>query len=379
MAKTKVGIIGSVGVPAKYGGFETLAHHLVLKAGKQIDFTVYNSSKTYTKEQQVPTWEGATIKYIPLKANGIQSIFYDIVSIIHALFFCDVLLILGVSGCIFLPIVKLFSNKRIIVNLDGLEWRRAKWNGWIKKFLIFSERMAVRFADQTITDNAALQEYVLAHYGIASTLIEYGADHVSPVSLQVTAFEQYPFLENPYAFKVCRIEPENNIHLALAAFKKLNRLPLVIVGNWSHSDYGRKLRKQYEQLPHIHLLDPIYEPATLNLLRSNCAVYIHGHSAGGTNPSLVEAMYLGLPILSYDAIYNKVTTEYKAAYFHTVEDLHISLLTHSDQQLQRLGKTMKTIAERRYTWATISNKYVATFSEKIHEETPVIYVAAYNK
>jgi len=283
------------------------------------------------------------------------------------------LLVLGVSGCIFLPVVKLFSNKRIIVNLDGLEWRRAKWSGWIKKFLIFSERMAVRYADETITDNAALQTYVLEHYGTESTLIEYGADHVSPVSLSLPAVEQYSFLKNTYAFKVCRIEPENNIHIVLDAFKKLNRLPLVIVGNWSHSTYGRELRAEYEHIPNIYLLDPIYEPSKLNLLRSNCGVYIHGHSAGGTNPSLVEAMYLGLPILAYDAIYNKVTTEYKGAYFHTAEDLHISLLTYTDQQLHQLGKTMKTIADRRYTWSTIADKYVATFLEETLQETPTIY------
>lgn len=373
MTKAKVGIIGTVGVPAKYGGFETLAHQLVLKLGNKVDFTVYSSSRNYTKAERVKTWEGATIQYIPLKANGVQSIFYDLLSITHALFFCDVLLVLGVSGCIFLPVVKLFSKKRIIVNLDGLEWRRAKWSGWIKKFLIFSERMAVQYADETITDNAALQEYVVEHYGKESTLIEYGADHVSPVELQLSAFEQYPFLENTYAFKVCRIEPENNIHIVLAAFKRLNRLPLVIVGNWSHSAYGQELRKQYGDIPNIYLLDPIYDPTTLNLLRSNCSVYIHGHSAGGTNPSLVEAMYLGLPILAFDAIYNKVTTEYKGAYFHTVEDLHLSLLTHSDQQLQELGKTMKAIAKRRYTWSIIANKYTATFSEKVLEQPTILH------
>ncbi len=108
--KTKVGIIGTVGVPAKYGGFETLAHQLVLNLRNEFDLTVYNSSKSYSKAERVETWEGARIKYIPLKANGAQSIIYDLVSILHAMFYCDVMLILGVSGCIFLPFVKLFRN-----------------------------------------------------------------------------------------------------------------------------------------------------------------------------------------------------------------------------------------------------------------------------
>jgi len=374
MRKTKVGIIGTVGVPAKYGGFETLAHQLVENLGQQMDLTVYSSSKSYSKKERIKTWKGASIKYIPLKANGAQSIPYDILSMLHAMIFCDVLLILGVSGCIFLPVVKLFSTKRIIVNVDGLEWRRAKWSGWTKKFLIFSERMAIRFADEIITDNAGLQDYVLEHYGIHSSLIEYGADHVSRVDIQGKIGEKYAFFKQKYAFKVCRIEPENNIHLVLAAFKELPQLPLVLVGNWSHSAYGIALKATYSKVPHLHLLDPIYEPIELNMLRSNCAVYIHGHSAGGTNPSLVEAMYLGLPIIAFEVIYNQVTTEFKGAYFQTKSDLLAKLVSLSDTDLRVLGSEMKRIADRRYTWANISNKYQVSFLGKVKQSTPPILV-----
>jgi len=374
MKKAKVGVIGTVGIPAKYGGFETLVHQLVLNLGKQLDLTVYSSSKSYAKSERRSTWKGAKIKYLPLKANGAQSILYDILSMIHAMIFCDVLLILGVSGCIFLPFVKIFSTKRIIVNVDGLEWRRAKWNGWIKKFLIFSERMAVRFADEIITDNAGLQDYVANHYGIDSSLIEYGADHVAPVKIQGVIAEKHVFLNKKYAFKVCRIEPENNIHLVLAAFKELPQMPLVIVGNWSHSAYGISLKTTYEKLSHFHLLDPIYEPIELNMLRSNCAVYIHGHSAGGTNPSLVEAMYLGLPIIAFDVIYNRVTTEFKGIYFKTKSGLLTQLLQLSNTDLQQLGTQMKSIANRRYTWAFISHKYLVSILGTIEQAAPAILI-----
>lgn len=373
MKKAKVGIIGTVGVPAKYGGFETLAQQLVLKLSKQLDLTVYSSSKSYTKAERVDNWEGAKIKYIPLKANGIQSILYDILSMIHAMIFCEVLLILGVSGCIFLPFVKLFSNNRVIVNLDGLEWRRAKWDGWIKKFLIFSERMAIKYADEVITDNAGLQDYVTEHYGVKSCLIEYGADHVAPVKTIAKDAEEYPFLKAAYAFKVCRIEPENNIHIVLAAFQKMSRLPLVIVGNWAHSAYGRQLLAAYGNHPNLHLLSPIYEPTELNKLRSNCTVYIHGHSAGGTNPSLVEAMYLGLPIIAYDVIYNRVTTEFSAPYFQSKEDLIAQLLKLNDFELKELGQSMKAIADRRYTWNYIADKYKQTILNQLPVTTPITY------
>lgn len=379
MKKTKIGIIGTVGVPAKYGGFETLAHQLVLNLSKRLDLTVYSSGKTYAKADRVDTWEGAKIKYIPLKANGPQSILYDIISMIHAMIFCDVLLILGVSGCIFLPFVKTFSTKKIIVNIDGLEWRRAKWTGWIKKFLRFSEQMAVKFADTIITDNAGLQDYVAKNYGIESRLIEYGADHVAPVTIKANYQEKYPFLRKDYAFKVCRIEPENNIHLVLEAFKSLKSLPLVLVGNWSHSAYGQELLEKYGALPNLHLLAPIYEPNELNTLRSNCSVYIHGHSAGGTNPSLVEAMHLGLPIIAFDVIYNQVTTEFSGAYFKTKASLVSQLLTLSNLDLQQLGSTMKSIADRRYTWAHISQKYETTLSGKVQKPVPTMLLRPTNQ
>ena len=120
----KLAIIGTVGLPAKYGGFETLAQQLVLQLDKQFEITVYCSGKTYTKENRPGEWQGARLRYLPLKANGVQSILYDFLSMLHAIIFCDVLLVLGVSGCLFLPFIKMFSKKRVIVNVDGLEWRR---------------------------------------------------------------------------------------------------------------------------------------------------------------------------------------------------------------------------------------------------------------
>jgi len=206
--------------------------------------------------------------------------------------------------------------------------------------------MAAQYADIIVTDNAALQDYIEKEYAIDSSLIEYGADHVSKVALEKIKQEQYPFILEAYAFKVCRIEPENNIHLVLEAFADLKQLPLVIVGNWKHSAYGLKLLEKYANVPYLHLLDP-----------SNCKLYVHGHSAGGTNPSLVEAMYLGLPILAYDVIYNKVTTEYQGLYFSTINDLKALLVSLTSYDLHRNSGEMLSIAKRRYTWPHIANKY----------------------
>ncbi|MBC7387852.1 MAG: DUF1972 domain-containing protein, partial [Opitutaceae bacterium] len=237
----KVAIIGTAGVPARYGGFETLAHHLVMNLNDKFEFTVYCSKKFYSPEEQKKEWLKARLVYLPFNANGIQSIIYDIWSIIHALFYADSLIILGVSGCILLPFIKLFTKKKIVVNIDGLEWKRGKWSWPIKKFLQLSEYLAVKYSDADITDNAAIKRYTAIKYKTLSHLVEYGANHVLKVKPHKEDFEKYPFLSGEYAFKVCRIEPENNVHVILSAFSTLPSKKLVIVGNWEKSEYGNGL------------------------------------------------------------------------------------------------------------------------------------------
>lgn len=357
LQQTRLAVIGTVGLPAKYGGFETLAQQLVLHLNHEFDITVYCSSRSYPGKNRLQEWEGAQLKYLPLSANGPQSILYDFMSMLHALFFCDVLLVLGVSGCLFLPLIKMFSKKRVLVNVDGLEWRRPKWSGWGKRFLQWSEWMATRYADEIICDNAAIQKYVMDRYGRYSRLITYGADHVKAINPDTPSAPQYSFMDQPYAFKVCRIEPENNLDMVLEAFAQNPQLPLVIVGNWDHSEYGKALRQQYGTLEHLHLLDPIYEPATLNLLRSNCRLYVHGHSAGGTNPSLVEAMYLGLPVIAFEVIYNRITTQHQAAYFNTAAELAAIIQDITPGRLRQLARSLQLVAQREYNWAYISRGY----------------------
>ncbi len=353
----KVAIIGTAGIPSRYGGFETLAHHLVDQLNSKFKLYVYCSKNYYKKEERVRYFNKARLFYLPFNANGIQSIIYDIVSVLHALFYADTLIVLGVSGGILIPFVKKFTRKKIIVNIDGLEWRRDKWSSPVKKFLKLSERLAVKYSDADITDNEAIQRYTAINYKTLSHLIEYGADHVISKKLTNEDYLQYPFLRNPYAFKVCRIEPENNIHLILEAFATLSDKTLVIIGNWANSEYGKKLKEKYSTTPKIHLLDPIYDQVKLDKIRSNCYIYLHGHSAGGTNPSLVEAMYLGLPVIAFDVSYNRFTTENKAFYFKEVSELIQIIKSKRIIDYQNNKASMLEIAHRRYTWRIIAQKY----------------------
>ena len=353
----KIAIIGTAGAPARYGGFETLVHQLILNWGRRYDITVYCSKTIYKPEERVEKWKGAKLVYLPFNANGIQSIIYDIVSIIHALFYADTLLILGVSGGIFIPFVKLFTSKKIIVNIDGLEWRRPKWNKFVQRFLKFSEYLAVKYSDIDITDNAALKKYTAINYGTLSYLVAYGADHVRPRSIERVDVFKYPFLTQDYAFKVCRIEPENNVRTILEAYEAMPSKQLVVVGNWDNSDYGKQLKNYYKTSDNVLLLDPIYKQDELDLLRSNCSLYIHGHSAGGTNPSLVEAMYLALPIIAFDVVYNKATMKNQGIFFKSKEDLIQIVESVNQDELSVCGRQMKNIANKFYTWDVIANRY----------------------
>lgn len=353
----KVAVVGIVGVPANYGGFETLVENLIEESNSNdIQFTVYCSFNAYPEKKD--RYKNAILKYIKLDANGMQSIIYDIVSLVKATRHNDTILILGVSGCSCLPLYRFFSKKKLVVNIDGLEHKRDKWNRWIKMFLKFSEKMAVKYADVVVTDNKGISDYVIREYASTTEVIEYGGDHVkNEVSEQETMrlLKKYDLQSNLYSFALCRIEPENNVHTILNAFKNLKE-QLVFVGNWHRSEYGKSLLLQYSGYPNIMLLQPIYDLEILHVLRSNCKFYIHGHSAGGTNPSLVEAMFFRKPILAFDVIYNRETTEYNAHYFSSAETL-IELVNKSYDSFDINAQSMAEIAQKRYTWRIIAEKY----------------------
>lgn len=363
MENKKVAIIGTQGVPAQYGGFESLAENLIgpLSSDK-IRYTVYCSSKAYS--QKLDEYKNASLEYIPFDANGAQSIIYDIISLLKARRKSDVLLILGVSGCCFLPIFRVFApNKKLVTNIDGLEHRREKWNKYAKMFLKYSEKMAVKYSDIIITDNKGIQDYVREEYGKSSVMIAYGGDHAVQNSLgseqQNGILQKYNLAPTNYSITVCRIEPENNCHITLEAFSQTDK-NLVFIGNWNKSKYGQDLKVKYSIYNNIKMMDPIYDLDILYALRKNANLYIHGHSAGGTNPSLVEAMFFGIPIIAFDVVYNRETTNNEALYFNSAEKLKNTLLDDSID-LGMYGLTMKQLAYENYTWQTIVKKYESLY------------------
>lgn len=362
-SKLHVAVIGTVGVPACYGGFESLVDNLLDFTPPNVEYTVFCSGKKY--EKRLESYKGAKLVYLEMDANGKDSIFYDFKSMKLAVAAkADIMLVLGVSGCIFLPYIRRIFKGKIITNIDGLEWRRDKWKWYAKKLLKLSEKMAVKYSDIVIGDNKGVIDYIKSEYSKTVKnkrfeLIAYGGDQVSRVQ-DDSLFEKYPFCREPYSVTVCRIEPENNVHVILEAFSEMLDKTLVFVGNWEKSEYGRSLKEKFSVCKNIHLLDPIYEPHSVNWLRSNARVYIHGHSAGGTNPSLVEAMNLSLPVLAFDCVYNRATTEEKCLYWKIAEDLQ-NLMKNKSGKFAEIAREMGETGKRLYSWERIARQYNALY------------------
>ena len=192
-------------------------------------------------------------------------------------------------------------------------------------------------------------------------MIEYGGDNAREVKDDALLSESYGLVPGGYCFKVARIEPENNIEIVLGAFDRAPEHKLVLVGNWQKSKYGIRIKEEYSARPNIMLLDAIYDQEKLNLLRSNCGLYLHGHSMGGTNPSLVEAMSLGLPVAAYDVVYNRETTEGKALYFTDSASLAAMIVDMDKETLMETGVNLREVAGRRYKWSIITEKYERLF------------------
>ncbi len=362
--KKTVAIIGTNGVPASYGGYETLAENIIGYLSDDFKFSIYCSQTQKIKNNNTKEYKSAELIYIPLKANGWQSIIYDIISLFHASFTKDIILYLGPGAGFAVPFLKLF-RKKIIVNHGGLnEWEREKYSSFQRFVAKLGHKYAAKYATFNIADNFLLRDSIKHDFGVNSEVIRYGGDHAIEVNPDHELVNKYPFLETKYYINVSRAQVDNNLHLVLEAFKEIPEMKLVMVSNWSISNYGTKLKEEYKnKYSNIIILDAIYNSIEINAIRSNAIAYIHSHSYCGTSPSLVEAMSLGLPVISFDVPTNRETTKNKALFFKNSKDLTEKLLAANKTDISIVSREMKKIAEKDYTWAYISSQYSALFNK----------------
>ena len=357
--KRKVSLIGTNGLPAKYGGFETLTEYIAINLNKDYDLYCY-CSKT-PKINRLNKIYNTNLIYIPFKANGWQSMVYDAIAILHSLLYFDVLIILGFSGVFAFPF-KFIFKKKVIFNIGGIEWQKVRGSKRIAIIEIFVkklfEKICVYCSDIVIVDNQVLFDYVKNKYNIIPVLAEYGGDHAVIEKKSSKFNEIYPFLINDYDLTISRAQEDMNIHLVIDAYRHLPNKNIVIISNWNTSKYGIDLKKKYfKKYKNIILLDAIYDLNILNLIRSNCFIYIHTHSLCGTAPSLTEAMSLEIPVICFDVPTNRSTTEDKSYYFNNVDELVKIIKNLTNSQINILKNDMSEIAKRRYTWSRIINIY----------------------
>jgi glycosyltransferase involved in cell wall biosynthesis len=359
MKKKKVSLIGTNGIPAKYGGFETLTEYLAKYLNADYDLYCY-CAKT-PKNKRLKEFLNTKLIYIPFKANGWQSMVYDAISIIDSLIKHDILVVLGFSGVFAFPFKFLF-RKKIVFNIGGIEWQKVrgtKLTGSIEILIKkWFEWVCVHSSDVIIVDNQVLFDYVSKKYGLYPVLAEYGGDHAVFNSVNEDLKFKYPFLNANYDLTVSRAQEDMNIHLVIEAYKSIPERCVVIISNWEISDYGRKLKSEnLNKFSNIILLDAIYDLNLLNAIRGNCEIYLHTHSLCGTAPSLTEAMSLKLPVLCFDVPTNRASTEEKSFYFKDVQSLIEILSRLNINKTKQLGIDMYEIASRRYKWERIISLY----------------------
>ena len=355
----KLAIVGAHGLPAKYGGYCTLAEYLAEYKPEDFDVTVYcvrSEYKEYPNE-----YKGVHLEWVDYPARGMMAWKFHRYGIKHALAHgADCILLCGPNGGFTLPFHRKDRDK-FFMNVGGVEWKRNKYNAimrWVMRTLMKS---AVNNSAHLVADNIGMQEYYEEEYGRRdSRVIAYGGDQATNAAITPEALKKYPFLKDKFAVAIARIQSDNNTEMLLEAFKDA-RMPLVYIGNWNVTDWSKEIRAKYSQYPNLILLDAIFDIPVLNQIRGNCTLYIHGHSAGGTNPSLVEAMHLGVPLLCYDNGFNNNTTFNQALYFKSADDIKKILETKSDEELADVGKRMKTLAVENYRWETIAEKYYDFF------------------
>lgn len=345
-----IAFIGSAGLPNRYGGFEAFLEHCAPVIARMVRAVTVSCDARLYPDKSSP-WQGVHRVFIPLRANGMSSIFHDAWAFMRVFRRASHIIVLGISGGIWFPLFRLMcdlSGKKIIVNIDGIEWRRGKHGPLQRWFLRVSGLFAERFAHRVIYDNAALAPYLNPCARHKSSLIAYPGDHVlrlPEIDVQVGT-----------ALTICRIEPENNLEMLIEGFLASPLKCYTIVGNWAHSPYASQLKRKYENDPRIVMLDSTYDPKKLATLRQSCHFYLHGHSVGGTNPSLVEMLFYDCQIICFDVPFNRATAEDRAIYFSSIgqlAEIFKNVFASTQNPSNPLPQTKNT-----YTAEAIAKKYI---------------------
>lgn len=320
------------------------------------DVTVYNS---HTHPYQEKEWHGVKLIHCFDAENTIGTagqFVYDFNCILNARKQqYDVILFLGYTSSSVWG--KLFPKNAVIIsNMDGLEWKRDKYTKPVQQFLKYAEKLAIKYSDYFIADSTVIKTYVEEKYHITTKYIPYGAEIFANKDECILA--QYDVLKLEYHMLMARMEPENNIDMILEGFHKSNsEKKFIVIGNYNNS-YGKQMYEKYHHDKRIHFAGAIFDAAITNTLRAFCKLYFHGHSVGGTNPSLLEAMANGSIVVAHDNPFNRAVLNGDAYYFKTPEDvLQLVMKSNGHKESALMVKNNFAKIEAEYNWPNIVNQY----------------------
>jgi len=381
----KIAIVGSRGIPAKYGGAETFAEEVSQKLTK-LGFEVYvtcESHKFHRDEYNgvirihTPSIQGKTLTVPTVN---------DVFSTIHLLLRCPKIKLI----CYLAPdaalaaVIPRLLRKKVIVNTDGIEWKRLIIRrkyfspGWkflsvlVSWYLKLMERLAIKLSHAVIADSREIKAYLEESYNTKNVVyISYGArellNSAIPAEREHEVLKSFGLSKGEYYLTVGRIVAENNIHKEIEGFKRSRSdKKVVIVGNFNEKDkYTRHLFKLRDNDPRIMFLNPIYDKEVLGILRKNCYAYIHAYEVGGTNPSLLEQMLFGRPIIAYDVPFHREVLEGGGIYFRDEEDLakSIDMLENGAIDLKEIERWQAKRIEEEYNWDSVAEKYKSLFRD----------------
>ncbi|WP_034814460.1 beta 1-4 rhamnosyltransferase Cps2T [Exiguobacterium alkaliphilum] len=381
-------ILGSKGIPAKYGGFETFVQELVMrKKEKKINYFVTCLSNT----NEIKKINDITCFHLKIpKCGGATAVLYDLLSLNYVLKYIKKNKVknakIYILACRIGPFLHYFKKEiernriELLINPDGNEWKRSKWSLPVRVYWKLSERFMVKHADGVICDSKAIQKYIeteYSRYKPKTEYISYGAESI-PSNLRMSDpkpakwFKKYNITPNEYYLIVGRFVPENNYELIINEFMKSNtKKDLIIVTNIEENNFKNHLLKKtrYEIDPRIKFVGTVYDSELLKLIREHAFAYIHGHSVGGTNPSLLEALASSKLSLLYDVSFNREVAEDSALYF---SDFNPSLSktigkieNYSDHMINEFDKKSSNIITSNYSWNKIVKDYELRFSNEL--------------
>lgn len=356
--KKTIRILGTRGVPAAHGGFETFAEHLALYLVKQgWEVTVYcqEDGEGPTFED---TWQGVRRVRIPVATSGAAgTILFDWKSTVHAAGESGLVLTLGYNTAIFCVLYRLRGHKNLI-NMDGIEWHRQKWGAVAKLWFWMNDWAGCWLGNHLVADHPEIKKHLSTRVSPNKiTTIPYGADSVDQADLGALA--PYQLESNRYAILIARAEPENSILEVVRAWSRRPRgMQLVVLGKYDPNHaYQRAVKEAASD--EVKFIGAVYDKPTVAALRFHAQLYVHGHQVGGTNPSLVESLGAGNAVLAHDNPFNRWVVADGARYFINEEECADALdkLLDNDAEISRMKLASKTRFNAEFTWEKILAEY----------------------